>query len=247
MATGRRAVVTGGGSGIGRGVAAALTAAGHTVTILGRNGTALQETVGAGDAADFRVADVTDDKAFGAAMAGLGTVDILVNNAGNAESAPFTRTDLAMVRRMMAVNFESVVTAALAVLPGMIARGFGRIVTVASIAGLKGYAYTTAYTASKHAVVGLTRALAREVARSGVTVNAVCPGYVDTPLTRRGAERVAARTGRPPEEIVREFYRENPQGRLITVAEVANAVLWLAGDGAAAVNGQAIAVTGGET
>ncbi|HET7718000.1 MAG TPA: SDR family NAD(P)-dependent oxidoreductase [Bauldia sp.] len=245
-AAGRRAVVTGGGRGIGRAVAAALTRSGLDVTVLGRSAAALEDVVAAGEAAACRVADVTDEAALSAILGDL-NVDILVNNAGIADSAPFARSDLALFRRLMTVNFESVVTAARAVLPGMLARGFGRIVSIASVAGLKGYPYVTAYCASKHAVVGLTRALAQEVARSGVTVNAICPGYVDTDLVRDGAARVAAKTGRPREEITAAFHRHNPQGRLITVEEVAGAVVWLASDEAAAVNGQAIAIDGGET
>jgi NAD(P)-dependent dehydrogenase (short-subunit alcohol dehydrogenase family) len=129
----------------------------------------------------------------------------------------------------------------------MIERGFGRVVSVASVAGLKGFPYVTAYVASKHAVVGLTRALAQEVAKTGVTVNAVCPGYVDTELVSRSAARIAAKSGRKAAEVTKEFIKGNPQGRLVTVDEVADAVLWLTGDLAAAVNGQAIAVDGGET
>lgn len=243
---GRRAAVTGGGRGIGRAVAAALTRAGHEVTVLGRSAAALEATVAAGDASAWRAVDVTDEAALATALDGL-EVDILVNNAGIADSAPFAKSDLALFRRQMAVNFESIVIATHAVLPGMIARGFGRIISIASIAGLKGYPYVTAYCASKHAVVGLTRALAQEVAKTGVTVNALCPGYVDTDLVRDGAARVAAKTGRAAEEITAEFNRHNPQARLIRSEEIAGAVLWLAGEDAAAVNGQAIAIDGGET
>ena len=246
MAT-RRAVVTGGGRGIGRAAAAALTAAGYHVSILGRNEATLKHAVGEGAAADYRPVDVTDESALAAMLGELGQIDVLVNNAGVADSAPFAKTDVAMFRRLMAVNFESVVIACRAVLPGMIGRGFGRIVSVASIAGLRGYAYVSAYAASKHALVGLTRALAHEVAKTGVTVNAVCPGYVDTDLVAAGVARIAARTGRPPDEIRREFHKGNPQDRLIAPTEVANAIVWLCGDGASAVNGQAIAITGGET
>jgi 3-hydroxybutyrate dehydrogenase len=242
----RRAVVTGGGRGIGRAVAAALSAAGHAVTILGRTELTLKAAVESGAAGDYRVVDVTDRDALMAALAAAGAVDILVNNAGIADSESFMKTDDAHFRRMMAVNFESVVTATRAVLPGMIDRKFGRVISVASIAGLKGAAYASAYAASKHAVVGLTRSIALEVARHGVTVNAVCPGYVDTDLVTENVRRVIARTGRTPEEAMAVFTMDNPQGRLVTVDEVADAVLWLSGDGATAINGQAIVVSGGE-
>jgi NAD(P)-dependent dehydrogenase (short-subunit alcohol dehydrogenase family) len=245
-AASKRAVVTGGGRGIGRATAAALTRAGHEVTVIGRAVSALEETVAAGDAAAWTSVDVTDEDALAVALSEIG-VDILVNNAGIADSAPFVKSDLALYRRLMAVNFESVIIATRAVLPGMIARGFGRVISIASIAGLRGYPYVTAYCASKHAVVGLTRALAQEVAKTGVTVNALCPGYVDTDLVRDGAARVAAKTGRAAGDITADFYKHNPQGRLIRVEEVAGAVAWLAGEDAAAVNGQAIAIDGGET
>ena len=245
-ATARRAVVTGGGRGIGRATAAALTRAGHDVTVIGRAVSALEETVAAGDAARWISVDVTDEDALAAALGGI-DVDILVNNAGIADSAPFVKSDLALYRRLMAVNFESVIIATRAVLPGMIARGFGRVISIASIAGLKGYPYVTAYCASKHAVVGLTRALAQEVAKTGVTVNALCPGYVDTDLVHDGAARIAAKTGRAAAEIAADFHKHNPQGRLIRPEEVAGAMAWLAGEDAAAVNGQAIAIDGGET
>jgi NAD(P)-dependent dehydrogenase (short-subunit alcohol dehydrogenase family) len=242
----KHAVVTGGGRGIGRAVAAALTRAGHEVTVLGRAAGPLEETVAAGDAAAWASVDVTDEAALAACLTQR-DVDVLVNNAGVADSAAFVKSDLAFYRRLMAVNFESVIVATRAVLPGMTARGFGRVISIASIAGLKGYPYVTAYCASKHAVVGLTRALAQEVAKTGVTVNALCPGYVDTDLVHDGAARISAKTGRPAAEITAEFHKHNPQGRLIRTEEVAGAVAWLAGDDAAAVNGQAIAIDGGET
>jgi len=239
-------VVTGGGRGIGRAVAAALTARGCSVTVLGRDEAKLRETVAAGDAAACRRVDVTDEAGLRQAIGEAGPVDILVGNAGIADSAPFAKTDLAFFRRLMAVNFESVVTAIHAVLPGMIERGFGRIVSIASIAGVKGYPYVTAYVASKHAVVGLTRALAQETAKTGVTVNAVCPGYVDSDLVTASVARVAKRTGRTAKDVLDALTGGNPQGRLLRAAEVASAVEWLASDGASAVNGQAILVSGGE-
>lgn len=243
----RRAVVTGGGRGIGRAVAAALSRVGHEVTVFGRNEDILRDAVATGDAAAWRRVDVTDGDALAASLAAVGSVDILVNNAGAAESAPFAKTDLAFFHRVMAVNFDSVVVATRAVLPGMIERGFGRVVSIASLAGLRGYPYVSAYVASKHAVVGLTRALALEIAKAGVTVNAVCPGYVDTDLVSDGVARIAARSGRAPADILQHFTKDNPQERLITPAEVADAVVWLCGDGAASVNGQAIAISGGES
>jgi NAD(P)-dependent dehydrogenase (short-subunit alcohol dehydrogenase family) len=243
----RRAVVTGGGRGIGRACAAALSAAGNHVAVLGRKEAPLKDAVASGAAAEYHLVDVTEESSLAGCLATLGVVDILVNNAGIADSAPIAKTDVAFFRRLMAVNFESVIVGVRAVLPGMVARKFGRIISIASIAGLKGIPYASAYVASKHAVLGLTRSLALEVARSGVTVNAVCPGYVDTDLVSEGAARVAGITGRPVEEITRNFYRGNPQQRLITAEEVADAVLWLSGDLAASVNGQAIAISGGET
>jgi NAD(P)-dependent dehydrogenase (short-subunit alcohol dehydrogenase family) len=246
MATVRRAVVTGGGRGIGRAVAAALSGAGHKVSVLGRAEAPLRETVASGAAADYHIVDVTDEAALVGCLQRIGAVDILVNNAGVADSAAFAKSDIAFFRRIMAVDFESVVIATRTVLPGMVERKFGRIISIASIAGLKGIPYATAYTAAKHAVVGLTRALAVEVAKTGVTVNAVCPGYVDTDLVTNNAERIAARTGRSAEEIVKTFYKDNPQQRLITVEEVADTVLWVSGELAASVNGQAIAISGGE-
>ena len=242
----RRAVVTGGGRGIGRAIAAALTRAGHEVVVLGITPEALEDAVACGDAAAGRPADVSDADALRKGLEGL-AVDVLVNNAGIAPSTPFGRTPLSMFQRVMAVNFESAVTASQVVLPGMVERGFGRIVSVASVAGLKGYPYVSAYCASKHAVVGLTRALAQEVAKTGVTVNAVCPGYVDTDLVREVAARISTKTGRPAEEVASGLHKDNPLGRFIEAGEVAAAVVWLASDAGAGVNGQAIAIDGGET
>ncbi len=242
----RRAIVTGGGRGIGRAVAVALSNAGHEVTVLGRTEAPLADAVAHGAAKAFYAVDVSDAEALSGALEDVGPADVLVSCAGIADSAPFLKSELSLFRKLMAVNFESVVVGTRAVLPGMIERGFGRIISVASLAGLKGYPYVSAYVASKHAVVGFSRSLALEVAKSGVTVNAVCPGYVDTDLVTNSAARIAARTGRDTTEIKAEFYRGNPQARLIRPEEVADAVLWLAGDLASSVNGQAIAISGGE-
>jgi 3-hydroxybutyrate dehydrogenase len=247
---GRHALVTGGSRGIGRAVAAALTQAGATVTVLGRDQATLAEAVALGHASGFVVADVTDAVAVGAGIAGAaaqhGPVDILIANAGGAESAPFAKTDPEQFRRMFELNVMGSVHAIRAVLDGMVARKFGRIVAVASTAGLKGYAYVSAYCAAKHAVVGLVRALALETATTGVTVNAVCPGYTDTDMVRESAARISAKTGRPVEEAIAAMVRNNPLGRLIKPDEVAEAVLFLCSPAAAAITGTALPVAGGE-
>ena len=243
------ALVTGGGRGIGRAIAAALAGAGATVTVLGRSREALDEAVNVGAAHFAAVADVSDEAALRAAIvraAARQPIDILIANAGSAESAPFAKSDDALFARMMDVNFMGVVHAIRAVLPGMKDRPYGRIVAVASTAGLKGYAYVSAYSAAKHAVVGLVRSLALETAATNVTVNAVCPGFTDTDLVAGSIDNIMKKTGRSREQAIAELARHNPQGRLVTPHEVADAVLWLCGEGASAITGQAIAVAGGE-
>ncbi len=238
----RRALVTGGGRGIGAAIAAALTAHGARVTVLGRTEATLARAVRDGIAAAYLVADVTDPDA----LAGIGPLDILVNNAGAAETAPFARATRRHWDAMLAINLTSAFDACRAVAPGMAQRGFGRIVNVASTAGLRGYSYVAAYCAAKHGLIGLTRALALELATTGVTVNAVCPGYTETDLLTGAAERVAAATGRAPQSVLDQFAKANPQGRLITPEQVADAVLFLCRPAASAITGQSIPVAGGE-
>jgi NAD(P)-dependent dehydrogenase (short-subunit alcohol dehydrogenase family) len=247
--SGRHVLVTGGGRGIGRSVARAFAAAGATVTITGRDIARLGETRAAGDAHHISAFDLTDDTAAQRALAEIAAsrpIDILIANAGGVETAPFQRTDASMLRRMFDLNVVGVSHAMQAALPGMRARRSGRIIAVASIAGLKGAAYVSAYVAAKHAVVGLVRALAIETAKDGVTVNALCPGYVETDLVTDSLDRIAAKTCKPRDEALAAMLKDNPQGRLIRPEEVAAACLWLASDAAAAVTGAAIPITGGE-
>lgn len=243
--TGLRACVTGGSRGIGRAVAAALTQAGHTVTVLGRTQRTLDAVVAAGDAAEGLALDVADLDRLGAAVA-QGRFDVLVNNAGGAETAAFLKTDRAAFRRLFELNAMSAVEACRAALPFMIEKKFGRIVNVASTAGLKGYPYVSAYGAAKHAVVGLTKALAMEFAKTGVTVNAICPGYTDTDLVAESIDKIVAGTQRTSEDARAHFEASNPMGRLMRSDEVAQAVAWLAHPLSGGVTGQCIVVAGGE-
>jgi NAD(P)-dependent dehydrogenase (short-subunit alcohol dehydrogenase family) len=218
--------------------------------VVGRDHARLEQAVAEGDAHGAAVADVTDPAAvraaLGEAVSRHGPVDLMIANAGAAVSAPFMKSDPALFRQMLDVNLLGVTNMAQAVLGPMTERGFGRIVAVASTAGLKGYPYVSAYCAAKHAVIGFVRALALETARTGVTVNAVCPGFTDTDLVAESLDRIMAKTGRSRDEALTELVRHNPQQRLIDPAEVADAVLWLCGEGARSVTGQAIPVAGGE-
>jgi 3-hydroxybutyrate dehydrogenase len=250
LLSGRHALVTGGGRGIGRAVAAALSSAGATVTVLGRQQAALDDAVASGHAAGVIVADVTDaaaiDAGVKAAEAARGPFDILVANAGAAETAPFGKTDPEQFRRLFELNVLGIVNCAQILLPGMVARRSGRIVAVASTAGLKGYGYVSAYVTSKHAVVGLVRSLAVETAKTGVTVNAVCPSFTDTDLVRESVAAITKKTGRSEQDVVAQYVKDVPMARLIKPEEVAAAVVYLCSAEASAVTGTAMTVAGGE-
>lgn len=249
---GRHAVVTGAGSGIGEAIAIELARLGATLTLVGRRAEPLNATRDklAGQGHGIAVADITDHAAISAALAVAaaerGHVAILVNNAGAAKSAPLGKTEPALWNEMLTVNLTGTYNCTHAVLPGMQAARWGRIVNIASTAGLVGYAYVSAYCAAKHGVIGLTRALALEVAKQGITVNAVCPGYTDTPLLGGAVDNIVAKTGRSSEEAKTALAASNPQGRLVQPEDVARTVGWLCLPGSEAIHGQSIPVAGGE-
>lgn len=246
----KHAVVTGGGTGVGAAIAVALAGAGAVVTIVGRRAEALDETATRHSAIATQVADVTDraslDAAMQAARDRVGPIDIMIANAGVSSSKPFHRLDSNDMNAALSVNVLGVFNSFQIAHADMREQGWGRLIAIASTAGLRGYPYVSHYCASKHAAVGMVRALAQEVGRLGVTANAICPSYVDTPMTEQTIDNIAAQTGRTREEALEALTAANPQGRLITPAEVAGTVLWLCSDAAASVNGQAIPVDGGE-
>ena len=248
---GRHALVTGGGSGVGKAIALALAEAGVAVTICGRREAALAEVAKENDRIFGLAADVTNEGDMAAvyqkAEAARGPFDIVVANAGMAGSAPAHKTSLADWQRTLDINLTGAFLTVKPALAGMMERKAGRMVFVASTAGLKGYAYVAPYVAAKHGVVGLMRALAAETAKSGVTVNAVCPGFVETDMLEESIHRIIEKTGRSAGEARASLVSTNPQGRFIQPQEVAAAVLWLCGDAASSITGQAISISGGET
>jgi 3-hydroxybutyrate dehydrogenase len=257
---GKRALVTGGGRGIGEAIARGLAAAGARVTVCGR-GEADLKKVAAEIAGDYVVADLADRASTERLLAELGaipspgstgtrterrgSIDILVNNAGAAESAPLERTSDEMWDRILELDATAPFRVTRALVPGMVAAGWGRIINVASNAGVSGYAYTTAYCAAKHALVGMTRALAVDLARTGVTINALCPGWVETQMAEEAIARISAKTGRPPADARAQLAAMSPQRRMITTAEVAHAAVMLCADAARGIHGQNLVIDGG--
>jgi len=259
----RHALITGAGSGIGAAVALALAQQGCRLTLAGRSHDKLQHQAEAlrSQVPDVAVVlapmDITDPHAVQAAVqqaqAQLGPVNILVNNAGQAQSQPFVRTDAALWQQMLEVNLSGTFHVTQAVLPAMLDAASdsgggtpGRIVNMASTAGLMGYAYVSAYVAAKHGVVGLTKALALELARKNITVNALCPGYTETEIVHEAVRNIVAKTGQNEDQARQALAARNPQQRLVQPAQVAHSVLWLCAPGSEAINGQAIAIDGGE-
>jgi 3-hydroxybutyrate dehydrogenase len=246
----RHAIVTGGGTGVGAAVARSFAAAGARVTVIGRTEGPLREVVSENAAMAAVTGDVTDrlslEAAVNEARAGFGPIDIMVANAGVSSSKPFHRLDGADLRHTLDVNVVGTFNAFQLALEDMRERSWGRLVAIASTAGLTGYPYVSHYCASKHAVVGMVRALAHELGAGGTTANAVCPSYVDTPMTDRTIGNIMEQTGRTRDEALAALTSANPQGRLITTDEVAGTVLWLCSDSAAGVNGHAVPLAGGE-
>lgn len=252
---GHHVLITGGGTGIGAAVAAAVSKAGAAVTLAGRRQEPLETVARTLPRASVATADVTDEASLTALMsrarAANGPVDIVVANAGGAMSAPFAKTDLARWQEIIDVNLTGAFLTVKAALPDLL-RTAGpndvrRVVFIASTAGLKGYPYVVPYVAAKHGVVGMTKALALELAKTPVTVNAVCPGYVETPLFEATLANIVAKTGRTRDQAKADLLKSNPQGRVVQPSEVADTVMWLASPAAVSVTGQAIALSGGET
>lgn len=246
----RHALITGGGTGVGAAIAVALADAGIRVTVTGRRSGPLENLAAGHERMEVVTMDVTDPVSVEAGIADAvkrgGDIDVLVANAGAALAKPFQQTSSGDFRAMLDVNLNGVFNCWQAVLPAMKKTGSGRLIAIASTAGLKGYAYVSAYCAAKHGVIGLMRALAQELAATGITVNAVCPGYTETDLLDQALDNIVAKTGMSREEAAAQLKRGNPQNRFVQPEEVAEAVLWLCSDAARAVNGVALPIAGGE-
>ncbi|MDW3223651.1 MAG: SDR family NAD(P)-dependent oxidoreductase [Paracoccaceae bacterium] len=244
--SGKRALVTGGGTGVGAVIAKMLADQGARVWISGRRAAPLEAIASQNPHIRMVVGDVTQPQDCKAMIDAAADPDIVVANAGTSMSKPFHKMTPEDVQAMMSVNLFGVFNIFSAALSPMKSKGAGRLISVASTAGLKGYAYVSAYCAAKHAVIGLTRSLALELAETDITVNTVCPGFTETPMLRASIENIMVKTGRAQIEAERALSAANPQGRFVQPAEVADTVLWLAGSGAGAITGQSISISGGE-
>ncbi len=243
---GKTAFVTGGGSGVGAVIAEMLAEAGAQVVICGRRAAPLDAVAARHPNIRAVTCDITDEAAVTAAIAEAAP-DIVIANAGASESAPFVRTELAAFQRMMTVNLTGTFLTLREGAKAMQGKSWGRLIAIASTAGLKGYPYVAPYAAAKHGVIGMVKSVALELVRKGVTVNAICPGFLDTEMTERSIANIVEKTGRTPEEARASLAATNPMHRLVPPEDVARAVLWLCGEGSDMVTGQAISVSGGET
>ncbi|MEM9060430.1 MAG: SDR family NAD(P)-dependent oxidoreductase [Pseudomonadota bacterium] len=243
---GKTAFVTGGGTGIGAAIALGLAEQGAEVTITGRREGPLENVEAQSPRIRSALMDVKDENSVVQTIADAGPIDIMIANAGVAETQPLKKTTLEWWNHVLATNLTGVMLCLRESVPGMAERGWGRAIAISSVAGLHGFKYGGAYTASKHGVLGLVKSVSDEVMTKGVTVNALCPGYVETPIVDRGAANITSKTGMSDEDARQELANLNPFGRLITVDEVAAAALWLCGPGSGAVTGVAVPINGGQ-
>lgn len=243
---GKTAFVTGGGTGIGAAIALSLAHEGAQVTITGRREGPLQEIAAKSDRIRWTLMDVTNEAEVVQTIADSGPIDIMIANAGLAETMPLRKTTSEFWRKIMSTNLDGVMYCLRESVPGMAERDWGRAIVISSVAGLHGFKYGGAYAASKHAVLGLVKSISDEFMTKGVTVNAICPGYVETPIVDRGAANITNKTGMDDDAARNELAKLNPFNRLIQVDEVASAAMWLCGAGSGAVTGVAIPINGGQ-